>query len=267
MQPQLTLVNSLIEVGTEKYVNNKQDIRTASEADYDRTQSATGDPVGITTEFVGLGDIPELNTQTYSSSDKPFIIEKYISINGSKMTTTAAATIVRAHGDKLISEVYPGTMKLIYGPAPRDAAGNLVPGELEPIGIDGNLGVRYGIQFKYQDTPITSVEVDALDFACKNFNHSLTNNKLLWCLLNKLKNDGRYKMMSSYIFPMKKVTAALAIYNDMSFLSAIGEVTVADGDAYRWIPTGPASALFDGMTDTKNKTNWLDPMNGDYGKG
>ena len=41
-----------------------------------------------------------------------------------------------------------------------------------------------------------------------------------------------------------RITALLAVYNDMGFLSSIGEVTVGKGDYKRWIPTGPFAEFF-----------------------
>jgi hypothetical protein len=74
-----------------------------------------------------------------------------------------------------------------------------------------------------------------------------------------LKSHPKYKMMTSYIFPIKKVTASLALYNDMAFLSSIGEVTVGRGDYTRWVPMGKfiKKILGDGVPDPDIEDNWI----------
>ena len=47
---------------------------------------------------------------------------------------------------------------------------------------------------------------------------------------NKLCDDKMFKVVTGYIFPLKKLTSLWATYSDMSFLSSIGEVTVPTGD-------------------------------------
>ena len=57
------------------------------------------------------------------------------------------------------------------------------------------------------------------------------SSKLLHCLLQKLIHDPKYKLLTGYVFSIKKVTGTLAIYNDMGFLASVGEVTVGEDDA------------------------------------
>ena len=179
-----------------------------------------------TREVVYLGDLAEYGAG--SAGDKPFILEKFISINGAKMRPSIAESIIKAKGNKLISDVYPGTLKHVI-----DSNG-------APTGLEGELGVRYGIQFYYagggSKIPIADVAVDSLDVRCYEVAPFVGDSKMLLCLLNMLKSHPKYRMMTSYIFPLKKITATLAMYNDLGFLSAIGEVTVGRGDYDRWVP-------------------------------
>ena len=69
-------------------------------------------------------------------------------------------------------------MRLILGP------------ENTPIGVEGELGVRYGLRLSmvYKDNvhELTSVEIDALDTSLKDFTNLNGDTKLLLCLINNL---------------------------------------------------------------------------------
>jgi len=201
---------------------------TYTNRDGDTVEVGPGDPVPF-------GDIAEYGSASSDTSgDKMFAIEKYVSINGQKMAYSQAKSIIDSHpAGALLSEVYPGTMKPVMS-TPLD------PGTApEMIGVEGELGVRFGLQFYYLHggkIPITSVEVDALDLPISQFQPFEGNSKLLWCLIYLLKEDPLYKLMLRYVFPLPKILSSLAIYNDMGFLSAIGEVTVGRGDYSRRVP-------------------------------
>ena len=49
-------------------------------------------------------------------------------------------------------------------------------------------------------------------------------------MINKLKEDDKFKLVAQYIFPLKKIAATLAIYNGLAFLPSIGEKVAEDGD-------------------------------------
>ena len=214
-------IANLIEVGT----NKREEVTEADESgDYSKT----------TEEWVGFGDVAEYGTAS-SGAENPFTIEKYISIDGSKYdTATAIAAITANPPGLLLSEVYPGSLKEVMS-EPTE------PGHVpEVVGIEGALGVRYGIQFSYNSpsagrVPITSVEVDALDLPVEAVAPLTANSHNLLCLLKKLKEDQKYKLMVKYIFPIPKVISTLAIYNDMGFISSIGEVTVGAGDHHKQV--------------------------------
>tara|TARA_A100001011_G_scaffold291030_1_gene302585 strand:+ start:227 stop:7372 length:7146 start_codon:yes stop_codon:yes gene_type:complete len=217
----------------------------------------------VVPEQVPLGDVAEYGTYAEASDPPPppgslavpYALEKYVSINGQKMAPSKALSVIRnsENQEARLSDYWPGTMRVIT-----DEDGY-------EIGIDGQMGVRFGLQFYYtgggDSHPITSVEVDALDVKISQFNTNITNSKLLFCLVNLLKNDPRYKLMTSYIFSIKKVTGTLAIYSDMALLSSIGEVTPGNGDNYSWLPTSEFFGAIPGMdkfiASPTDKKDWL----------
>ena len=47
-------------------------------------------------------------------------------------------------------------------------------------------------------------------------------------MINKLKDNDKFKLIYRYIFSLPKVVSTLAIYNDMGFLPSIGEISVPE---------------------------------------
>lgn len=208
---------------------------------------------------VPIGDVAALGS--VSTSTKPFMIEKYISVNGVRYAPDEAVEIIKANDPDLnISDVYPGDIELVYA----DEVKKNLYGEAAPIktinryeytdpdsapvigsgypegssdtrvvGIKGNLGVRYGLKFSVivDGIPreVTSAEVDALDLKTSQMPSLEGNTKLLYCLLKNLKDDEKFGLIARYIFPLPKVTATVAIYNDMGFLPSIGQLTTDEG--------------------------------------
>ena len=174
--------------------------------------------------IVPIGDIDPFGTSIVSNRTKPFVIQKYISINGNKMSPNDAIAIVKEHDDsKNISDVYPGTLKL-----ERDEDDRI-------IGLSGKLGVRYGLQLSFinhdgEVIEVTNAELDALDLKCTQIPPLEANSKLLLCLVNMLKDDEKFKILMSYVFPLSKLTSLIAIYNDQGMLSSIGQITASKGD-------------------------------------
>ena len=132
----------------------------------------------------------------------------------------------------------PEQWKLVKSGAPMDEPDAPPGGRV--VGISGQMGVRYGVQFYYVEggakIPVTSVEIDALDLPLGDFQPFGENSKILWCLIYLLKEDPVYKLLMRYIFPIPKILSTLAMYNDMGFLSAVGEVTVGPGDYNQFTP-------------------------------
>ena len=156
-----------------------------------------GAPPRITKQNVGIGDFPHYLSGGDYTDEKPFKIEKYTSIGGVKYKDADAVAHFRSLApDKFLSDIYPGTLKMITNRYGRD------------VGIEGNLGVRHGLRFLYQGTEITSVEVDALDYLTTQFQPVQANSKLLHCLVQQLKHDPKYKLFTSYIFSMKKALSS-----------------------------------------------------------
>ena len=183
---------------------------------------------------VPIGDVPELGTPVSADTELPFLVEKYISIDSgggpTKYSTTDAIDIIKSNeGTALLSDIYPGDLELVYND------------KEEPIGLTGNIGVRYGLQFymlisssNYTGyAKITSVEVDALDLPINSFGTLGSDSALLACLIRQLINDDKYKLLARYIVPLRKMISVSAIYVDMGFLSSIGEETVGDGQTWK----------------------------------
>ena len=55
------------------------------------------------------------------------------------------------------------------------------------------------------------------------------------CLINNLKDDEVFRLVTRYVLPLPKLTSIIAIYNDMGMLPSIGEVTVDKDEAFAGI--------------------------------
>ena len=180
--------------------------------------------------IVPIGDVSDYGTTVTYDTTKPFSIEKYIKINSVKYSPQDALEIINQNNNSLnISDVYPGTLEHVM--KSEASAVPIEPIDDEVVGLKGELGVRYGIELSLigptsEKYPFTSVEMDALDFSIAQFPTIEGNSKLLLCLLNMLKKDSNFKLLTEYIIPMKKILSCTAIYNDLGFLTSIGEKTV-----------------------------------------
>jgi hypothetical protein len=168
--------------------------------------------------IVPIGGIGPIGSTT-GTADKPFVVETYIKIEGQYHTPTDAISIISANNSASnLHSVYPGSLQLITEPETG-----------EPVGIEGDMGVRYGIRFSITSGgskyTLVESEVDALDLPISEFAPLEDNSKLMFCLINQLVDDDRFKILMSYVFPIKKVLSILAIYNDMGFVPSIGENT------------------------------------------
>jgi len=174
---------------------------------------------------VPIGDIDWLNVTPAFSAEKPFRIGKYISINGEQyynntdvlnLLVSEAEAAGLEPSETNISDLYPGTMKLVYDD------------EGQEVGIEGELGVRYGLEFFVQDNKVAFVEVDALDLPVTEFQPLEKESKLLLCLINNLLDDLHFNAVVKYVFPLNKILSTIAIYNDLAFVPSIGELVVDD---------------------------------------
>ena len=192
-------------------------------------ESHTSEPHDILVPFsdkisIPIGDVENYGFSASADASNPFVIEKYISINEIKYSPEEAISIIKESDSQLnISDIYPGDLDHVTEPSGR------------VVGLSGKLGVRYGLEFSFyienSKIEITSVEVDALDLKIGQIQAFEGNSKLLLCLINLLTDDNKFKLVSHYILPLRKLTSVMAIYNDMAFLPSIGETTVADGYA------------------------------------
>lgn len=170
-----------------------------------------------------IGDVAEYGFDTIASTEKPFILEKYISLNGTKYAPAAAIATIRDNDGALnLSDIYPGTLKEKV-----DSNGNAT-------GIEGELGARYGLQFSIMidgnKHELVSVELDMLDHSTSSAISFDGDTRLMLCMLEQLKNNDLFALVTKYIFPLSKILSSMAIYNDMALLPSIGEITVALGD-------------------------------------
>lgn len=179
-----------------------------------------------------IGDVPEYSTK----GGGDFKVVKYLKVEGQKKNTTEIFNIISANAgnpDANISDEYPGSLRLV-------SSDSVLGGGLEPnaigtatTGLTGELGLRYGLALCYKGTEVATAEVDLLDLPISQA-QPLTSeggqitpvgSKILFCLINKLVDDTRFKIMTEYIIPMKKHASLLAIYVDYAMLRSIGEVT------------------------------------------
>lgn len=203
--------------------------------------------------IVPIGNIVDLGEAT-PSADKPFSIEKYIKIDGTYKTPDAAIATIKSSGtaDTNISDVYPGTMELVYNEDGKE------------IGIQGELGVRYGLRFSIDagagKQTLVEVEVDALDLPVTEVQPLQGDSKLLLCLVNNLLDDPDFNAVMKYIFPLNKLLSTIAVYNDIGFVSSIGETVVEDAFGTGDIASKPGRYIVgtgDTLTVEDGATGWF----------
>ena len=203
--------------------------------------------------IVPIGNVVDLDEAT-PSADKPFSIEKYIKINGVYRKPSEAIATIKSSGtaDTNISDVYPGTMELVYNEDGKE------------IGIQGELGVRYGLRFSIDagagKQTLVEVEVDALDLPVTEVQPLQGDSKLLLCLVNNLLDDPDFNAVMKYIFPLNKLVSTIAIYNDIGFVSSIGETVVEDAFGITDIASKPGRYIVssgDTLTVEDGATGWF----------
>lgn len=169
--------------------------------------------------IVPIGSIGEIGS-VIGTAEKPFVAETYVRVNSDYLTQNEAVALMQAQPDRSlnISDVWPGTLQLVIDPE----SGKV-------LGTQGELGVRFGLRFSVQvgatKQVLIETEIDVLDLPIEKFQPLENDSKLLLCLINNLVDSDRFKILTSYVFPMNKILSTLAIYNDMAFLPSIGEVT------------------------------------------
>jgi len=206
-------------------------------------------PIGDLIDYEGMEDY-----STTPSESQPFILEKYISINGTKHSTSEAMEIIKSNpSTSNISDIYPGTLEIMYRSSLLDVVSaktsegleGALPSEMwdEAIGLSGELGVRYGIQLSLLidessalgdvgtkseavKIELLSVEMDVLDKTIGEIIPFEGDSYQLLCMINKLKKDPKFKLITDYVFPVKKHISLMAIYNNLAFVPSIGQITI-----------------------------------------
>mgnify|MGYP003646361620 FL=1 len=194
--------------------------------------------------FIEMGDI----TETIDSSNS-FYVKKKILINGSEHTNSRAINIVRnsSAGVGNISDSFPGTLQIVSR-----------PGGTNSVGIRGNIGVQYALEFGAiiggSPREIVTTTVDALDLPVSKFDGIQPSSKILLCLINNLRDEPKFRLTVDYIAGVNKSLSNYAIYCDMAFTPSIGEYTVAKGKSHGYLlPTSigdkPGGRLSVGTAD------------------
>jgi hypothetical protein len=178
--------------------------------------------------IVPIGDIDGVS----GNSTAPFKIRKYIRRNlgaPEEYSTELIEQIRSDGGDRLVSEVYPGTLQYVYdGQKTREdfiALDPDAPGR-RVVGLQGELGLRYGLEFSTDSGGvIATAEIDVLDLPLSLLKGLEGNSKELLCLVNKLVDDPKFQLFFEYGIPVRKMLSTIAIYNDVSYLQSIGQIT------------------------------------------
>tara|TARA_R110002096_G_scaffold84387_3_gene194873 strand:- start:3264 stop:9854 length:6591 start_codon:yes stop_codon:yes gene_type:complete len=181
--------------------------------------------------IIPIGDVKDYGDVVSTTPDAPFILEKFIEINGERYQVGKAYNKIVANDPEAnLHDIYPGTLKtvttLVTDPVTNEKYDKVV-------GIEGNMGVRYGLQLGLviggKAYRLTTVKMDALDLPVKSFKKFTGDSNILYCLIKMLKEDPAFLALSRYVISTNKFTSLLAIYNDMGLLASIGEMTTAPG--------------------------------------
>ena len=162
------------------------------------------------------------------SADSPFGIRVYLKTpTGDRDPFVTHPDLTSLEGN--VSDQFPGTLSLVFPPGQDEDGG---PNTAAPaIGLEGELGLRYGIEFYAnvggQMRSVTSAEIDVLDVPLSKLPPLGESSKEMLCLVNNLIDDDKFKLFMRYCLPSKKLLSTIAIYNDLAFLPSIGENYVA----------------------------------------
>lgn len=97
------------------------------------------------------------------------------------------------------------------------------------------MGVQYALEFGMVNTgtgetvPVAVTTVDALDLPCGEFKGIEPNSKILLCLIQQLQDEQSFKLVTQYIFSMRKALSLLAIYNGLGLTPSVGEWVTPSG--------------------------------------
>ena len=175
------------------------------------------------TEQNDLGSVQSsVDIPTSGTASRPFYLRTFIQVGGEMLTANAAVEKIRGESGNL-SDHWPGSISLVKDPDTD-----------RTIGVTGELGVTYGLDFGLSidgiGVSLATTTLGAVDVKCRSFAGIPDNSKILWCLINQMRDTPEFRMAVDYVFSMKKSLSMLAIYNDMGLLPSIGQWTVAKGD-------------------------------------
>jgi len=169
-----------------------------------------------------IGDIAsEKDGHSTTPSSAAAYMRKIIIIDDQVFSDAEGISTIRAKGSGNLSDYWPGNMQLVIDPDTD-----------RPIGITGELGVYYGLEFGVPGGKIATVKINALDLTVGQFKGVEANSKILLCLINAMIDHPEYRLAVDYVFNLKKNLSMLAIYNDMGLIPSVGETTVEEGDMY-----------------------------------
>ena len=182
------------------------------------------EPHAVLTPFarnikMNIGEVTA-NINDSVSGSNPFVIKKYLKVNDVRKNMSEVGRIVDGpSSEQNVSDIYPGTLEFVYD--------NNIEGR-RIVGLKGELGIRYGLALFARTEAglreIANSEIDALDLPLKMLKPLEDGSKELFCLINKLVDDPKFKAFFSYCLPVNKILSGLAIYNAFTFLPSIGEV-------------------------------------------
>ncbi len=175
---------------------------------------------------VGIGSLGGFTVgASIPSGEQPFGLRVYLKTPTEKRDPFVLQTdLTSLEGN--VSDQFPGDLSLVF-PLGQDG----LPNRSAPaVGLKGELGLRYGIEFYAnvggQMKSVTSAEIDVLDLPLSKLPPLAPNSKEMLCLVNNLIDDDKFKLFMRYCLPAKKILSTIAIYNDLAFLPSIGENVV-----------------------------------------
>ena len=174
---------------------------------------------------IGIGSLGGFATGfSAPSGEQPFGLRVYLKTpTGDRDPFVTYPDLTSLEGN--VSDQFPGTLSLVFPPGQDEDDG---PNTAAPaVGLEGELGLRYGIEFyaniNGRMTSVTSAEIDVLDLPLSQLPPLEPNSKEMLCLVNNLIDDDKFKLFTRYCLPAKKLLSTIAIYNDLAFLPSIGE--------------------------------------------
>ena len=181
--------------------------------------------VGGNKQGIGAGGFNSGTTPP--PADSPFGIRIYLKTpSGDRDPFITHPDLTSLDGN--VSDQFPGDLSLVFPPGQDGLPNRAAPA----VGLKGELGLRYGIEF-YANIDgimrsVTNVEIDVLDVPLSKLPPLGESSKEMLCLVNNLLDDDKFKLFTRYCLPSKKLLSTIAIYNDLAFLPSIGENYVAE---------------------------------------